>query len=138
MIELICATTTKARLTIDCVLDERTYEKGNKVADAEMDALDITGDAFHPECNHTSKPRKIAQSQQSLFGASLEPCAWSVHATCGAACVAHVHKPWGAITHLVAVRRVGSITTRLTYQSSLRTERPCRLLCSATLQDLPC
>ena len=31
----------------DCVLDERTYEKGIKVPDTEMAALDIAGDAFH-------------------------------------------------------------------------------------------
>jgi hypothetical protein len=39
------------------VLDERTYEKGIKVSDAEMAALDITGDTFHPEWNYTIKPR---------------------------------------------------------------------------------
>ena len=62
VVELIGATTTKAGLTIDCVLDERTYEKGIKVGDAEMDALDITGDAFHPEWNYTIKPRRITKS----------------------------------------------------------------------------
>jgi hypothetical protein len=51
VVELIGATTTKAGLKVDCVLDERTYEKGIKVSDAEMAALDITGDAFHPEWN---------------------------------------------------------------------------------------
>jgi hypothetical protein len=61
VVELIGATTTKAGLSIDCVLDERTYEKGIKVPDAEMDALDITGDAFHPEWNYTIKPRKTAK-----------------------------------------------------------------------------
>ena len=40
-----------------CVLDERTYEKGIKVSDAEMDALDIRGDTFHPEWNYTVHPR---------------------------------------------------------------------------------
>jgi Rhodopirellula transposase DDE domain len=62
VVELIGATTTKTGLTIDCVLDERTYEKGIKVPDADMDALDITGDAFHPEWNYTIKPRKTAKS----------------------------------------------------------------------------
>ena len=62
VVELIGATTTKAGLTIDCVLDERAYEKGIKVRDAEMNALDITGDAFHPEWNYTIKSRKIAKS----------------------------------------------------------------------------
>jgi hypothetical protein len=62
VVELIGATTTKAGLKIDCVLDERTYEKGIKVRDAEMAALDITGDAFHPEWNYTIKPRRPPKS----------------------------------------------------------------------------
>jgi hypothetical protein len=41
--ELIGATTTKTGLKVACMLDERTYEKGIKVSDAEMAALDITG-----------------------------------------------------------------------------------------------
>ena len=40
----------------------RTYEKGIKVPDAEMDAVDITGDAFHPEWNYTIKPRPPTSS----------------------------------------------------------------------------
>jgi len=61
VVDLIGATTTKAGLTIDCVLDERTYEKGIKVRDAEMQALDITGDAFHPEWNYTIRPRHSSE-----------------------------------------------------------------------------
>jgi hypothetical protein len=58
MVELIGATTTKAGLKVECVLDERTYEKGIKVSDAEMRTLNITGDAFHPEWKYSIKPRK--------------------------------------------------------------------------------
>ncbi len=61
VVELIGATTTKAGLKVECALDERTYEKGIKVRDTEMDALDITGDAFHPEWNYTIKPRQLAE-----------------------------------------------------------------------------
>jgi hypothetical protein len=57
VVELIGATTTKTGLNVDCVLDERTYQKGIKVSDADMAALDITGDAFHPEWNYTIRPR---------------------------------------------------------------------------------
>jgi predicted transcriptional regulator len=53
----LAATTTKTGLKVECVLDERTYEKGIKVSDAEMDALDIRGDTFHPEWNYTVHPR---------------------------------------------------------------------------------
>src|SRR5678816_876460 len=58
VVELIGATTTKTGLKVECLLDERTYQKGIKVSDAEMQALDITGDAFHPEWNYTIKPRQ--------------------------------------------------------------------------------
>jgi hypothetical protein len=51
VVELIGATTTEAGLKVACLLGGRTYEKGIKVRDAEMDTLDITGDAFHPEWN---------------------------------------------------------------------------------------
>ena len=53
VVELIAATTTKTGLKVACALDERTYEKGIKIADAEMEALDIRGDTFHPEWNYT-------------------------------------------------------------------------------------
>jgi len=58
VVELIGATTTKTGLKVECVLDERIYEKAIKVPDAEMLALDITGDPFHPEWNYTIKPRE--------------------------------------------------------------------------------
>ena len=57
IVELIGATTTKTGLKVECALDERTYEKGIKVSDAEMASLDIQGDAFHPEWNYTIRPR---------------------------------------------------------------------------------
>ena len=57
VVELIAATTTKTGLRVACALDERTYEKGIKITDAEMAALDIRGDTFHPEWNYTVHPR---------------------------------------------------------------------------------
>jgi hypothetical protein len=57
VVELIGATTTKTGLKVDCALDSRTYEKGIKVSDAEMEALNIKGDDFHPEWNYTIRPR---------------------------------------------------------------------------------
>src|SRR5208337_4440078 len=53
IVELIGATTTKAGLKIECALDARIYQKGIKVSDAEMAALNIIGDDFHPEWNYT-------------------------------------------------------------------------------------
>ena len=40
VVELIGATTTETGLKVECLLDERTYEKGIKVSDAEMAALE--------------------------------------------------------------------------------------------------
>ena len=57
VVELIAATTTKAGLKVESALDTAIYKKGIKVSDAEMNTLDIQGDAFHPEWNYTISPR---------------------------------------------------------------------------------
>ena len=58
VVELIGATTTKTGLKVDCALDTRTYQKGIKVSNAEMKALNVTGDRFHPEWNYKITPRQ--------------------------------------------------------------------------------
>ena len=58
VVELIGATTTKTGLKVECALDEHTYEKGIRISKAEMERLDIEGDAFHPDWNYTIKPRR--------------------------------------------------------------------------------
>jgi hypothetical protein len=62
IVELIGATTTIAGLKVQCALDTRIYEKGIKVSDAEMEALSIIGDDFHPEWNYTINPRRPGNS----------------------------------------------------------------------------
>ena len=62
VVELIAATTTKAGLTVRCVLDENSYPKGVKVTDEELAALNIQKDAFHPEWNYTIRPRENGTS----------------------------------------------------------------------------
>jgi hypothetical protein len=57
IVELIAATTTKTGLRVRCELDTNSYIKGIKVTDAEMAALNIEGNVFHPEWNYTVKPR---------------------------------------------------------------------------------
>jgi hypothetical protein len=57
VVELIGATTTKAGLKVESVLDTRSYQKGIKVTKAAMRRLNIIGDQFHPEWNYTIKPR---------------------------------------------------------------------------------
>jgi len=65
VVELIAATTTTTGLRVESALDTHTYEKGIKVTDAEMEALDITGDAFHPEWNYTIRPRSDRANRSS-------------------------------------------------------------------------
>jgi hypothetical protein len=57
VVELIAATTTKTGLTVACAEDPTDYQKGIKVTDAEMEALAITRNDFHPEWNYTISPR---------------------------------------------------------------------------------
>lgn len=58
IVRLIGATSTKGGLRVQCALDERTYDKGRTVSDAEMAALNITTHAFHGEWNYTLGHRK--------------------------------------------------------------------------------
>ena len=57
VVELIAATTTTAGLKVECELDTGAYPKGIKVTDAEMKLIELKGDAFHPEWNHTISSR---------------------------------------------------------------------------------
>ena len=44
--------------SVRCELDTNAYPKGIKVADAEMRALNLTGDEFHPDWNYSIAPRE--------------------------------------------------------------------------------
>lgn len=57
IVDLIRATTTKTGLTVRCELDTGTYPKGIVVSDEELDAINITRDDFHGECNYTIHAR---------------------------------------------------------------------------------
>jgi Rhodopirellula transposase DDE domain len=58
IVQLIANTTTKTGLTVACRLDADVYEKGIKVSDAEMAALNIKLADFHGEWNYTVAPRQ--------------------------------------------------------------------------------
>jgi hypothetical protein len=62
-VELIGATTTQTGLNVECALDPRTYQKGVKVSHAEIAALNLEGDGFHPEWNYSIRPRNKPESQ---------------------------------------------------------------------------
>lgn len=56
IIDLIASTTTRTGLTVYARLDEGVYPDKIKVTDAELAAVRLEGDPFHPEWNYTIKP----------------------------------------------------------------------------------
>ncbi len=58
IVQLIANTTTETGLVVTCRLDPNTYEKGIKVANAEMASLNIQPASFHGEWNYTIAPRQ--------------------------------------------------------------------------------
>jgi hypothetical protein len=58
VIDLIAATTTRTGLTVYARLDDNTYPDKIKVPDAQLAAVDLHGDPFHPEWNYTIKSRR--------------------------------------------------------------------------------
>ena len=56
IVSLISATRTRKGLEVRCELDERYYEKGQKVSDAEMATINIHPHEFHGEWNYTIRP----------------------------------------------------------------------------------
>jgi len=58
IVQLIGSTTTDTGLKVVCELDGNAYPKGIKVSDTEMQAINITRDAFHGEWNYTIAPNQ--------------------------------------------------------------------------------
>jgi len=58
IVQLIASTTTQTGLTVQCRLDQNTYETGTKVSDEQIARLNITPAEFHGEWNYTIPPRK--------------------------------------------------------------------------------
>src|SRR3954451_2260916 len=58
IVQLIANTRTAAGLTVACRIDTGAYQKGIKVSDDEMDALNIQLATFHGEWNYTFTPRQ--------------------------------------------------------------------------------
>lgn len=58
MVSLIAATRTKTGLKVLSELDTRTYAKGLKVSDQEIERLNLTRDPFHGEWNYELHPRR--------------------------------------------------------------------------------
>jgi hypothetical protein len=56
IVSLIGATTSTAGLEVHAQLDERSYQRGIKVSDAQLAAVNLTRDQFHPEWNYQIHP----------------------------------------------------------------------------------
>jgi hypothetical protein len=56
IVSLIAATTSTKGLVVHAELDQRTYERGVKVTDAQLAAINTTRHDFHGEWNYTIKP----------------------------------------------------------------------------------
>jgi transposase len=57
VVNLIASTKNSKGLTVKCQLDTNQYQKGIKVTDEELKALNIERNAFHGEWNYTISPR---------------------------------------------------------------------------------
>jgi len=60
MLAYIRGTTTETGLKVKAFLLDREYEKGVKVSDQEMEALDMDRHTICPNWNYTIKPRSVA------------------------------------------------------------------------------
>ena len=63
IITLIAATTTTSGLEVYARLDQRSYPKV-EVSAAQLAAVKLTGDKFHPEWNYTIRPRAATETQR--------------------------------------------------------------------------
>lgn len=59
IVNSIAATTTRTGLTIHAELDTGVYPTGVKVSDAELNAVPVTGHAFHGAWNYTVHPHPV-------------------------------------------------------------------------------
>jgi hypothetical protein len=96
VVNSIAATTTATGLTVHAELDPGSYPAGEKVTDAEMDALPLTRHDWHGDWNYTLRPEPPARppagpgtaagAHPALTG--LEPAQWDqlvsrLHAAAG-------------------------------------------------------
>ena len=59
VVNLISHTTTSKGLLVRCAIDDNKYERGIKVSDAELNAVDVKKHDFHGDWNYTLEKLKI-------------------------------------------------------------------------------
>ena len=57
IVNLIASTTTKEGLKVQCIVDENIYERGIKITDEELKALNVTPNEWHGEWNYVIAPQ---------------------------------------------------------------------------------
>ena len=62
IVSLIASTTTKAGLKVKCAVDNNQYEKGIKVSDEELAALNLIPNEWHGEWNYIIAPQSVTQT----------------------------------------------------------------------------
>jgi len=58
IVSLISSTRTEKGLRVDCVIDNKEYQRGVEVSDEEFKAININQHSFHGEWNYTIIPQK--------------------------------------------------------------------------------
>ena len=66
IVNLIASTTTRSDLSVFARLDEGSYPAQVTVSDAELEAVNLHGHAFHPEWHDTREPRGIPWRRLTL------------------------------------------------------------------------
>lgn len=61
IVNLISSTTTDSGLTVQCVVDPNQYERGIKISDNELNAVNMQEDVWHGEWNYIISPGESVQ-----------------------------------------------------------------------------
>ena len=67
IVNLIASTTTRSGLKVFARLDEGSYPAKVTVSHAELVAVALQGDGFHPEWNYTREPRVLTWHRLTLY-----------------------------------------------------------------------
>jgi Rhodopirellula transposase DDE domain len=82
IINLIASTTTRSGLKVFARLDEGSDPAKVTVSDAELEAVNLHGHAFHPDWNDTREPRVITRRRLTLHAEGAASArAWGAVAT---------------------------------------------------------
>ena len=66
IVNLIGATQNEKGLKVDCVLDNKVYERGQEVSEDEFEAINIKQHSFHGEWNYTIMPQSVGMKTHKL------------------------------------------------------------------------